>query len=174
MSVVPSVLAGCWKRTSSGGSVPYLKISEGGPYHVSDGRLPYEITSDGQVLTWQRQRFSRIYGSGQNILGVWRVGANEYYFRDNRSYTYQDQTSEIPGVFDTLGDDTGGELIEWQRRAVISSAVDNGDGSFAVTAYSVFGGTYSFTMLTQGVQLQIISELGNITEYDPVDCSSLA
>jgi len=173
MSVVPAQFTGCWKRTSVGAGVPFLKIVEGGPYHVSDGKTPFTVSADGSTLNWLGQVFTRHYGTGQTILGVWRVGPTEYYFRENRSFTYQDTTSEIPGVFDSLGDDTGGEVIAWEKRATISSASDNGDGSYAITAHSAFGGTYNFRMLIDTGKLVIVSELGNSTEYDAVDCSTL-
>ena len=174
MSVVPAQFTGCWKRSSAGGSVPYLKIIAGGPYFVSDGKTPFSISADGMTLNWLSQVYTRHLGSGQTLLGVWTVGATEYYFRNNRSFTYQDSASEIPGVFDSLGNDAGGHVIAWEKRATIANATDNGDGSYAITAYSAFGGTSHFTMSIVMGKLVILSELGNSTEYDPVDCSSLA
>lgn len=173
MSIIPPQFVGCWKIRTNDPYKYYLRIEADGRYYISDGKRPFQVSSDAGTLEWDGSIWTRVQGTGRTIIGTWDQSPDQLTIATDLTTNMTIPDFTIPGLMDTYGDNTGGELLYFEQRATVVSVTDFGDGTFEATSQAIFGGVHTFEMnLTNGAMI-FTSQSGEIFKFDSVNCSTL-
>ncbi|MCK7610947.1 hypothetical protein [Roseibium sediminicola] len=173
VDVVPPQFRGCWKHALKSGRPHYLRLLADGRFFLSSGKQQFAISNDGTKFDWGESIWSRKSGSDQSLIGDWVLDTDEFTFRSDNTTTYRIAFHDIPGLLDTFGNKTSGDLVYWEQRAQIVAVAANSQGSFVFTAHSQFGGTHTFTLQMKKRQMVLTNAIGDVFKYDAVDCDKV-
>lgn len=172
--IVPSQFVGCWKIITSDLYKYYLRFEKGGRYYISDGKHPFQISTDGTAFDWNGSIWVRHSGTGQTLEGVWDQTPDQLTIAADLSTTMLIPDFTLPGLMDSFGNLSGGDLLYFEQRATFVSVSDFGDGTYEATLQAIFGGVNTFDMeLRNGVMI-LTSPNGDTFKFDSVECSALA
>lgn len=172
-SIIPSQFVGCWKSNTTNPNKYYLRIKADGRYFISDGRRPFEVMPDGATLDWDGSTWVRSQGAGQTIEGVWDQSSDILTVATDLTTNMIIPGFTLPGLLDTYGNNTGGELSYFEQRAMIVSVTDFGDGTYEATVQAIFGGVSTFKIELKGGAMIFAMPDGDTFEFSSVDCGSL-
>lgn len=172
-SIVPPQFIGCWKIKTNDPYKYYLRIEPDGRYYISDGKRPFQISTDEGTLDWDGSIWTRVQGAGQTIIGTWDQSPDQLTVATDLTTNMTIPDFTLPGLMDSYGDNSGGELLYFEQRATIVSVTDFGDGTFEATSQAIFGGVNTFEMELKNGAMIFTSQSGETFKFDSVNCSTL-
>ena len=90
------------------------RIDPDGTFWVTDRQTAYTVSTDGQELSHSGETRTRVYGTGQTLIGVWRIeyiegpdiDIEETHYRSDGTYAFQWTHN---GALDIFGNGTFGD-----------------------------------------------------------------
>ena len=145
---VPPGLIGRWQYVDPQGRVSIIEYGDDGYYYAVQPFLPLAFGPGETTMTWGNNSYTRVYGSGATVVGVWRdtTSTDEYYFRADGTFTLA-----IPGEVDLFGTyRVQADALETSE-ARASYTVDGSDLVFDV----FFGGIFRQSFVLAGDTLTL-------------------
>lgn len=124
---VPASFVGYWKIENR-----KYEIRDNGFYLIHSNAIPYSLMDSGKILIKNGTRFSRLFGSPDELPGVWQLESNpteELNLREDGTYTYHWPGAEYFGEYSY----NHNSLATWEMRAVVreSSGIVTFDPPYA-------------------------------------------
>ncbi len=145
---LPAGLVDRWERTLPDGRPQMIEVTAGGLWRTFSRYLPVVFEGGGAAMVWGPERYTRLLGAGETVLGVWAedMSGADYYFRTNGSFTYAE-----PGEIDLFGifELDGAAMRTGETRATVT--VDGAELVFDV----VYGGVFRYAFTLAGDTLTI-------------------
>lgn len=134
-SALPPALLGRWQQVLPNGRISLVEFRDDGINYAVEPYTPVVFGPSETTMTVGPATFTRIFGTGATVQGVWREDSTgaEYFYRANGTFNIGE-----PGEVDLFGTyiERNGEIETAEARALVS--VDGTDLIFDV----VFGGQF--------------------------------